>query len=97
MSWNEEEDYLKSDKVKLVDVNLLTKDLSQIKTVKFRYRSEDIAVTNVYYQDDQLFIEYNQTKAVTPGQACVLYNDKECLGGGEIDLVYLNNQEKQLQ
>ena len=39
-------------------------------------------------------VTYNQkVKAVTPGQACVLYDMEECLGGGIIKEVYKDNKK----
>ncbi|WP_341456121.1 aminomethyltransferase beta-barrel domain-containing protein, partial [Lactobacillus acetotolerans] len=35
-------------------------------------------------------------RAVTPGQALVLYNGEECLGGGNIDCAYQNDKKLQL-
>ena len=36
-----------------------------------------------------ILVKYPQgVKAVTEGQACVLYNGDECLGGGIIKTVY---------
>ncbi|MBA1394850.1 tRNA 2-thiouridine(34) synthase MnmA, partial [Lactobacillus sp. XV13L] len=35
-------------------------------------------------------------RAVTPGQALVLYNGEECLGGGNIDSAAQNERKLQL-
>lgn len=61
-------------------------------TAKFRYRQPDVLVS--VYQDDSgtLTVEYpSRSRAVTPGQACVLYDEDKCLGGGTIDKVYFND------
>ena len=50
---------------------------------KFRYRQEDIPVT-LEYIDDEIIVRYDNVKAVTPGQACVLYDNDICIGGGII-------------
>lgn len=50
-------------------------------TAKFRYRQSDIPVTVTTFENGDLHIEYdNPTKAVTPGQVAVLYQDEVCLG-----------------
>lgn len=63
-------------------------------TAKFRYRGEDYPVSLEYIDADTILVKYPEgVKAVTPGQACVLYNGEECLGSGIIDKVFKNNEE----
>ena len=50
-------------------------------TAKFRYRQKDVPVTASILDDGNIHIEYDEPhKAVTPGQAAVLYQDEVCLG-----------------
>ena len=37
-----------------------------------------------YLDDGNIIVYYDNVKSVTPGQACVIYLDDECLGGGII-------------
>ena len=47
-----------------------------------------------YLNEKELLIKYPQgEKRVTPGQACVLYNGDECLGGGIIKEVRKDNKK----
>ena len=66
-------------------------------TAKFRYRQCDIGVTVKYHADDNTVDVYfdEPARAVTPGQALVLYNGEECIGGGNIDAAF--QEDKQLQ
>lgn len=66
-------------------------------TAKFRYRQVDTGVTVHYNREDNTAtIEFDApVRAITPGQAVVLYNGEECLGGGTIDVAY--QDQKQLQ
>ncbi len=66
-------------------------------TAKFRYRQCDIGVTVKYHAADNTADVYfdEPARAVTPGQALVLYKGEECLGGGNIDAAY--QEEKQFQ
>ncbi len=66
-------------------------------TAKFRYRQADVAVHVKYHAADKTCDVYfdEPARAVTPGQALVLYKGEECLGGGNIDAAY--QEEKQLQ
>jgi tRNA-specific 2-thiouridylase len=58
-------------------------------TAKFRYRQNDNDVEVKCIDDTHILVTYNQgIKAVTPGQACVLYDGEECLGGGIIKEIY---------
>ncbi|PIC65469.1 tRNA 2-thiouridine(34) synthase MnmA [Sporosarcina sp. P13] len=57
-------------------------------TAKFRYRQPDTKVT-VQLIGDKAIVTFDEpVRAVTPGQAVVLYDDEECLGGGTIDEVF---------
>ena len=57
-------------------------------TCKFRYRQQDIPCQVEYLENNEILVKYDNAKAVTPGQFCVLYNGDMCLGGGIIDEVY---------
>ena len=66
-------------------------------TAKFRYRTKDVPVT-VHLSDDKksATIAFDEpARAITPGQAIVLYDGDECLGGGTIDQAY--SETNQLQ
>ncbi|ELK44819.1 tRNA 2-thiouridine(34) synthase MnmA [Bacillus sp. SB49] len=61
-------------------------------TAKFRYRQDDSAVT-VYPLDDGTWkvMFHEPERAITPGQAVVLYDGDVCLGGATIDVVLKQN------
>lgn len=66
-------------------------------TAKFRYRQKDTQVT-VHLSDDQKSarIDFAEpARAITPGQAIVLYDGDECLGGGTIDQAYAGEEKRQ--
>lgn len=66
-------------------------------TAKFRYRQKDVGVT-VHLSDDQrkARIDFDEpARAITPGQAIVLYDGEECLGGGMIDNAYYKGEKRQ--
>lgn len=79
-----EEKYLYSNEAILEDVNFLTEEKITSCTCKFRYRQPDIKCEVEYLDDKTLKVKYNNVKAVTPGQFCVLYDGDLCLGGGII-------------
>ena len=60
---------------------------------KFRYRQPDVLV-HVKKEGEFIHVFYDGVRAVTPGQACVLYKDDECLGGGIINSVYMDNEKR---
>ena len=67
-------------------------------SAKFRYRQPDVGVTVSYDAEKNKAKVYfdEPARAVTPGQALVLYQGEECLGGGNIDCAYQNDLRLQL-
>lgn len=63
-------------------------------TAKFRYRQSDVPVTVKQLADGTIDVHFHdQARAVTPGQAVVLYDGDICLGGATIDKVYHGEKE----
>lgn len=87
-------EYLMSDSCLIDSVNYLGDKKIYKCTAKFRYRQKDVDVELEYLDNNEILVKYPQgAKSVTPGQACVLYNGEECLGGGIIKEVRKNNQK----
>ena len=63
-------------------------------TAKFRYRQKDIKAHVKFIDDTHVEVTYDDTKAVTPGQAAVFYDGEVCIGSAIIDEVY--NGDKKL-
>ena len=80
--------------VMLEDMNFIS-DLKPSKcSAKFRYRQQDIPVNIEIIDEKHIKVKYpSRVRAVTPGQACVLYLGEECLGGGIIKEVRKNNEK----
>lgn len=80
--------YLMSDECTLENVNFISSLRPTFCTAKFRYRDLDHPVELEYLEGNKIRVKYKEkVKAVTPGQACVLYLGEECLGCGFIDEV----------
>ena len=89
-----ESDRLNSDSCLVSNLNFITDKPKEGQHIyaKFRYRQKDNQVKLIWH-DDYIEVIYKQgVKAVTPGQACVLYKGDECLGGGIIKEVRKNNK-----
>lgn len=87
-------DYLISDSCIIDTINFNTDKRPTNCTAKFRYRQPDNDVSLAYLDNGEILVKYPQgVKAVTPGQACVLYDGKECLGGGIIKEVRKNGEK----
>lgn len=87
-------DYLITDSCIIEDVNYLGSEKIEKCTAKFRYRQKDVNVELEWLTENEILVKYPQgVKRVTPGQACVLYNGEECLGGGIIKEVRKNNKK----
>ncbi len=88
----EDNEYLYSDSCIIEDVNLLRDSIEGDYTAKFRYRANDIPV-HIKKIDDNYLVTYDKAKSVTPGQACVIYDGEECIGGGIIKEVRKNDSK----
>lgn len=94
VAFGDDNDYLLSDSCIIEDVNFLTEKRPKKCSAKFRYRGEDNEVFLEYLEDGTIDIKYPKlAKAVTPGQACVLYDGDECLGSGIIKNVSKNGHQ----
>ena len=89
----ENNDYLYSDSCIIDSVVLNTKEDIKSCNAKFRYRSKDVSVTLKTLENDEILVEYEGVKGVTPGQICALYKDDRCLGSGIIKEVRKDNKK----
>ena len=89
----EESSYLESDACIIKDVNLLTNEKVTNCNAKFRYRMADVPVELEYLNNGDILVKYDNVKRVTLGQACVLYDNDLCLGGGIIKEIRKNNEK----
>lgn len=95
----DENAYLISDKCTVSDINWISKKPKegQHLNAKFRYRQNDNGVTIHYVDDDLIELIFDKPyKAVTPGQAAVLYDKDICLGGGLIKDTYMKGEKTNL-
>ena len=86
----EENKYLLSNSCTVNTLNFITDKPKEGQHLfaKFRYRQEDKGVTLHYVDEGTIKLIFDEPyKAVTPGQAAVLYDGDICLGGGLIDKV----------
>ena len=94
VAYNDENEYLYSDEVVIDTVNWISTNKPTNCTAQFRYRQKDIPVELEYIDDNNIIVKCSGgAKAVTPGQACVFYQDEECLGGGIIKEVRKNGKK----
>ncbi|WP_303970044.1 tRNA 2-thiouridine(34) synthase MnmA [Sporosarcina ureae] len=89
-------DTLFSTSLQATDMNICSpKELPETFTctAKFRYRQPDTKVT-VQLSGDEAIVTFDEpVRAVTPGQAVVLYDGDECLGGGTINEVFKDDKK----
>ena len=94
VAFGNDSEYLYSDEAIIEDMNFISDLRPNNCTAKFRYRQKDIDVNIEYIDDKHIKVKYpTKVRAVTPGQACVLYLNEECLGGGIIKEVRKNNEK----
>lgn len=96
-----ENDHLYADTLEASDFSF-TGDAEELprefrSMAQFRYRQKAVPVT-VYLDETRTkarVVFDEAARAITPGQAIVLYDGDECLGGGIIDAAYSENKELQ--
>ncbi|MDD5836466.1 MAG: tRNA 2-thiouridine(34) synthase MnmA [bacterium] len=94
VAFGDDSKYLISTSCLIEDVNLLIDELPTKATAKFRYRGEDFAVELEYLDSGEILVKYPEgVKAVTPGQACVMYLGEECIGSGIIKEIYKDDNK----
>lgn len=89
--------YLESNWCIASDVNWITEKPIEGKeyTAKFRYRQKDIPVTIKFLDNNEIRVDYpGLCRAVTPGQAVVIYDGEVCMGGAIIDKVYYFDERR---
>lgn len=89
----EDNKYLYSNSILVDNINYIGEEKLVECSAKFRYRQDDIKIKINWLSDKEAIINYENEKAVTPGQACVFYNKEECLGGGIIKEVYKDGEK----
>ncbi len=93
VAYGDDTKYLLSDEALIENMNYISDKRPKTATAKFRYRSEDIPVTIEYIDESHIKVKYRDGKAVTPGQACVIYSGEECLMGGIIKQVFKDGKD----
>ena len=91
--YGEDNHYLLSNSCIIEQVNFNCDIRPSKCTAKFRYRQVDYPVELEYLSNGEILVKYTDVKAVTPGQACVLYDGEKCIGGGIIKEVRYNNEK----
>lgn len=92
IAFKEDNKYLYSDACLIDNINFISDLRPDNCSAKFRYRGEDHPVKLIYLENNRVLVKYPlKAKAVTPGQACVLYLGEECLGSGIIKEIYKDN------
>ena len=90
-------DYLYSDFCIVKDLNWINEVpvVGKEYQAKFRYREKDNSVVITLLEDNLMHVKFNSlVRAVTPGQACVIYDNEVCMGGGIINEVYRDGEKR---
>ena len=90
-------EYLYSDFCIVKDLNWIneTPVVGKEYQAKFRYREKDNSVVITVLEDNLMHVKFNHpVRAVTPGQACVIYDNEICMGGGIINEVFRNGEKR---
>ena len=93
VAFGDDNKYLMSDEAIIEDMNYISNLKPTFASCKFRYRGEDVPIEIEYIDESTIKIKYDNAKAVTPGQACVIYVGSEMIGGGLIKEVKKNGEK----
>lgn len=93
VAFGDDNKYLMSDEAVIENMNYISDLKPTFATCKFRYRGEDIPINIEYTSENEIIVKYESAKAVTPGQACVIYLGSEVIGGGIIKEVRKNGSK----
>lgn len=94
IAFGENPETLYSDECIIDNINFISPNHPTFCTAKFRYRGPDYEVILEYLDNGEISVKYpGKVKAVTPGQACVLYLGEQCLGSGIIKTVKKNGEK----
>ncbi len=91
----DENSYLLSDRCTVTNLNWITDTPKEGQHIyaKFRYRQKDNGITIHFVDGDKIQLIFDEPyKAVTPGQAAVLYDGDVCLGGGLIEHTFIKDK-----
>lgn len=91
---NKNHPHLFSNKAIIKDIKWRGKKDKTNLTAKFRYRQKDEKIKIEWINETEAIVHYNNVKAVTPGQACVFYDEEVCLGSGFIDEVFFDDEKR---
>ena len=83
VAFGDDNKYLISNEAVIEDMNYISDLKPAFATCKFRYRGEDVPIS-IEYNGNEVTLKYESAKAVTPGQACVIYLGSEVIAGGII-------------
>ena len=94
-----EHDYIYANEAIVKDVNWISSEKFEGTypcTAKFRYRQKDVPVHIKWLDEKILKVKCHEpTRAITPGQAAVIYDGDVCLGGGFVSEVFNNGEKRQ--
>ena len=83
VAFGDDNKYLLSNEAVIEDMNYISDLKPAFATCKFRYRGEDVPIS-IEYNGNEVTLKYESAKAVTPGQACVIYLGSVVIAGGII-------------
>jgi len=94
-----EHEYIYANEAIITDVNWVSNDKfvgTYSCMAKFRYRQKDVPVEIKWQNQTTLQVKcLVATRAITPGQAAVFYDEQVCLGGGFVSEVFNDGNRRQ--
>ena len=91
--------WLCSNRAQLKSVNLISGDYrprTLAVQVQFRYQQPPLSAQVIIRHRREVWINYDYSEGVTPGQEAVFYQGMICLGGGQVAAVFLDDSPRHL-